>query len=109
MSAHYSAGLPVFQRSMPSRSEVIVFLLAYLVLLGSHAMLNRSEFRQSPEKGHRYRLLPLGYKLSCWLLVAPQCAAIAVWPWLTVPSVISYLALESACIRWYRKAGLMPP
>ena len=92
---------------MTSRPEVVVVLLAYLAVLGGVAILNRREFGRSPEKKHRYRLLPIGYKLACWFLVAPQCAAVAVWPWFAASGMVSYALLEAACVRWYRKSGLL--
>lgn len=93
---------------MPSPPELVVFLLAYIAVLGGVALLNRREFDRSPEKKHRYRSLPVGYKLTCWFLVAPQCAAVTIWPWFTVSGMVSYALLEAACVRWYRKAGLLP-
>jgi len=93
---------------MPRLSELVILLLAYAAVLGGVAILNRREFDRSPEKRMRYRSLPLGYKLACRLVVAPQCAAVAVWPWFTISGMISYALLEGACFRCYRKSGLLP-
>ena len=84
------------------------FLLAWVVILGANAASDRYEFRQHPDKGQRYRRLPLRYKLACRLLVMPLCAGIVVHAAMALPACFAWLMLEGACMRWYRSAGLFP-
>lgn len=83
------------------------FLLAWLLILGAHAAFDRHAFRRHPDKGRRYRRLPLRYKLACRLLVMPLCAGIVVHPAMALPAGFAWLMLEGACMRWYRRAGLL--
>ncbi|MCS3808154.1 hypothetical protein [Xanthomonas sp. 4461] len=88
---------------------LIWVLLAYLALLGLDAAINEMDFRRSPDKGERYRLLPLPYKLCCWFGVIPLCVGMLFWHGaLGVVVCIALAALQSACVRWYQKAGLLP-
>lgn len=70
--------------------------------------LNQREFKRSPEKGQRYAALPLRYKLACRLIVLPLFAGTALQPVLFLGAVLAFALLEVACVRWYRKAGLLP-
>jgi hypothetical protein len=90
---------------MPHISDLLIFSIGYILTVGLVAFLSRREFRRSPEKAQRYKALPMGYKLACWLGVAPQVAAMPIYPWLTISGIVSYALLEGACVRWYRKSG----
>lgn len=90
---------------MPHISDLIIFLIGYILTVGVVAFLNGRDFRRNPEKAERYKALPMGYKLACWLGVAPQIAAMPIYPWLTISGMVSYALLEGACVRWYRKSG----
>ncbi len=87
--------------------DTVLFLIAYLAALTLHIIGNRAEFKRCPEKGARYEKLPLGFKLLCWFLVTPLFAGTLIEYALALPALISYVILEAACVRWYRKAGLM--
>lgn len=89
-------------------SQLGFFLLVYALSLLGLRLMNRREFKRSPEKGARYRALPLGYKLACWFIVLPLFAAILLHAAWTIPALVAYMLLEGACVRWYRKAGLLP-
>jgi hypothetical protein len=69
---------------MPDISKLFIFSIGYVLTVGLVAFLNGRDFRRSPEKGQRYKALPLAYKLACWLGVAPQIAAMPIYPWLTI-------------------------
>ncbi|MEW6762951.1 MAG: hypothetical protein AB1437_19205 [Pseudomonadota bacterium] len=82
------------------------FLGVYAAVMLLHAWMRRREFRRHPEKAARYEALPLGYKLACRFAVMPLLAAGVfheAWP---VVGLVFFFVLESACLRWYRKAGL---
>ncbi|MEO5686612.1 MAG: hypothetical protein ABIR54_04560 [Burkholderiaceae bacterium] len=80
-------------------------MIGYILTVGLVAFLNGREFRRCPEKAQRHKALPMGYKLACWLGVAPQVAALPIYPWLTISGMVSYALLEGACVRWYQKSG----
>ncbi len=85
---------------------MLAFLGVYAAVMLLHVGMNRREFRQHPKKAARYRALPLVYKLGCCFLVMPLIAAAVfhlAWPAL---ALVCFFLLESACVRWYRKAGL---
>lgn len=67
---------------------------------------NQREFLEHPEKGARYEKLPLPYKLACWFGVAPLPAAVVFHEGFGGLAVLCYFLLDTACRRWYRKAGL---
>ena len=69
-------------------------------------LLHRRTFRRRPEKGARYRALPLGYKLLCWCVVLPLVAGGFVVGPLLLLAILAYVLLEAACRRWYQRAGL---
>jgi hypothetical protein len=84
-------------------------MLTYATGLGIYALLNKREFRRSPEKGTRYRALPLHYKLACWcgvipLLVASFFSHAAFF----AAGFMGFIVLEGLCVRWYRKNGHLP-
>lgn len=87
-------------------SDWLMFFGAYAIVLLVVRMLNAKEFRRNPEKAARYRVLPLGYKLLCWLLVIPLFAGAIIKPVLGLLALVAFMFLESACVRWYRRAGL---
>lgn len=86
----------------------LLFAAAYLVAFVAYLCTSRLEFKRSPEKGKRYRALPVGYKLACWFGVIPLFAGTAVNPLLFPAAVVAFMAVEAACVRWYRKAGWLP-
>jgi len=88
---------------------VLSFLGVYAAVMLLDAWMNRREFRRHPDKAARYRALPLVYKLACRLGVMPLLAAgvfHVAWP---IAGLVFFFVLESACVRWYRKAGLSWP
>jgi hypothetical protein len=85
----------------------LVFALTYAESLVAVMLMNKHEFKRCPEKGERYKALPIGYKLGCWFLVVPLFAGTIVQEALFIPAVITFMALEAACVRWYRKTGLL--
>jgi hypothetical protein len=94
---------------MPTLPVPASFALVYAAIFLAVALLNRREFRRSPEKGQRYKALPVVYKLACWCLVIPLFAAGVVFhPAFLLISFVSFATLEGACVRWYRKAGFLP-
>jgi hypothetical protein len=93
---------------MPHLSIYALFTIYYGLALVALAILNHREFTRSPEKRTRYKALPVAYKLACLFVVTPLFAATIVAGPFVIPAVISYLFLEAACVRWYRKAGLLP-
>jgi hypothetical protein len=85
---------------------VLNFLGVYAAVMLLQAWMSRREFRRDPEKAARYEALPLVYKLACRFGVMPLLAAVVfheAWP---VVGLVFFFVLESACLRWYRKAGL---
>lgn len=94
--------------SVLDASPWLLFAAAYLIALVASFITSRLEFKRSPEKRRRYRALPLGYKLACWFGVIPLFAGTAVNPALFLTAVVAFMALEAACVRWYRKAGWLP-
>jgi hypothetical protein len=87
--------------------KALIFALTYAVTLGAVATMNSWEFKRRPEKRERYRALPIAYKLSCWFVVLPLFAGTLLEGMLFVPALVSFALLEGACVRWYRKAGLL--
>jgi len=85
-----------------------LFLIVYVASLLGNGLMNRREFKRCPEKGARYKLLPFVYKLACWIVVLPLFAAVLLDAAWAIPAVVGYMLLEGACVRWYRKAGLLP-
>ena len=80
--------------------------LTYVALLAVAWLITRSEFKRSPEKRERYRLLPIGYKLACWFGVIPLWVAAAfVHQAFSLAALASYALVEHACVRWYVNAG----
>lgn len=88
-------------------SDECVFFTTYVAVLAAYAMMNRAEFKRCPEKGMRYRALPFGYKVLCWFFVIPMFAGTLIVSWVAIPALVCFMLLESACIRWYRKSGLI--
>jgi len=79
----------------------------YIASLSALWLMNRREFSRCPEKGERYRKLPIGYKLACWFGVVPLVAASIFVPGVILLAFIAFAVLEGACVRWYRKHGLL--
>lgn len=70
-------------------------------------IMNRREFRRCPEKGERYRKLPLPYKMMCWCGVVPLfVASIFVDYAFFLLALVAFAAVEILCVRWYVKKGL---
>lgn len=86
-----------------------IFLLVYGALLLLNAWDNRREFQRHPDKAQRYHALPLRYKLVCGLVVMPLLAATSFHGGFGFLGLVGLLCLEGACMRWYRKAGLLRP
>jgi len=87
----------------------LLFAAVYAIALFAYFATSRREFKRSPEKGQRYAALPIGYKLACWFGVVPLFAAAAIHPALFLGAVVAFMMVESACVRWYRKSGWLPP
>jgi hypothetical protein len=92
---------------MPSIPKEVIFALSYAISLALLVFMNRREFKRHPEKGARYSALPVTYKLACWLVVIPLFAGTILEGVLLIPALASFAVLEGACVRWYRKAGLL--
>jgi hypothetical protein len=86
--------------------DLLYFFLAYAAAVIVMYLTNKSEFAEHPEKRARYEALPLGYKLACWLGVLPVLAGATYHEGFFGIALVSAILLESACKRWYRKAGL---
>ena len=82
------------------------FLAVYAVAMLLLAWMNRREFRRHADKAARYQALPLAYKLACPFGVLPLLAAVVFHEAFLALGLVCYFVLESACVRWYRKAGL---
>ena len=83
------------------------FLLVYAAAVFLLALMRKREFAQHPEKFKRYEALPRGYKLVCLFVTLPLFAAGAtIHTGFFALAAVCFLVLESACVRWYRKAGL---
>jgi hypothetical protein len=89
-------------------SDYANFASVYVAALVVLAAMNHREFNRRPEKAARYRALPTGYKLVCWFVVVPLFAGTVVHGALFIPAFAAFLLIEAACVRWYRKAGLLP-
>jgi uncharacterized membrane protein YidH (DUF202 family) len=87
--------------------DAVVFVVVYTLCLLAVAGINSYEFKRSPEKGKRYRSLPIGYKLACWFVVVPLFAAVALETAFFIPAIVAFLCLEAVCVRWYRKARML--
>jgi hypothetical protein len=99
--------------------DIIVAIGAYAFVVATYVFLNRREFARSPEKRARYRALPLRYKLMCWFGVMPLVAGMLVPPftceggWKALSgaffpvAIVAFAFVEEACVRWYRKQGLL--
>lgn len=85
------------------------FLGVYAAVMLLHAWMSRREFRRHVEKAARYRALPLAYKLACRCVVMPLIAGVVFHAAWLVAGLVVFFVLESACVRWYRKAGLYSP
>lgn len=94
--------------ALPHVPDAALFAAVYAVALLVLFVLNRREFKRCPEKGLRYRALPIRYKAACWFFVVPLFAGTLLQGPLFIPALVSFLLLEGACVRWYRKAGLLP-
>lgn len=82
-------------------------VLAYLACLALTAWMHRKDFRESPEKGERYRRLPIGYKLLCPVIVIPVLVSAIFWhPAMYLLGLVAFACVEGACVRWYRRHGL---
>ena len=97
--------------------EWIPALIVYGVAAIAHRLMQRQDFRRSPEKAQRYAVLPVRYKLACWVLVMPAIVALPLVLWLVfespylsvvahVAGLIGFAALEIACVSVYRRHGL---
>lgn len=85
-----------------------LFAIVYVLSLLWLFLMNRREFKRCPEKGERYRALPIVYKLACWLIVMPLFSGIILEGIFSlIPAAIAFMVLEGLCVRWYRKAGLL--
>ena len=81
--------------------------MVYAASLGGLAMLNWFDFKRNPQKQVRYAALPIHYKFFCWFVVVPLFAGTVLQGVLLVVAVIAFLLAEAACVRWYRKAGML--
>ena len=88
--------------------QAVLFAIVYGLALITLFFLNKREFKRNPEKGARYEELPLRYKLACWVVVVPLFTGTALQPALFLGAILAFAFLEAACVRWYRKAGLLP-
>lgn len=87
--------------------QVAVFGAMYAIVLAVDWALSAREYRMSPEKAERYRRLPLRYKLTCRLVVAPLFAATVVHVAWALVGMVGVVLLQNACVRWYQKEGLL--
>ena len=84
-------------------------VVTYAGAMALLAALNKREFRRCPEKGERYRALPVAYKLACWLGVVPLfVATVFVHGAFFFGAIASFAVLEILCVRWYQRHGLLP-
>ena len=101
-----------------SAVEILSIVAVYLMGLAAALLLNRREYQRAPEKARRYAALPWRYRLACPLIVVPLFTAaplflfgrgLGVLAAVTgvVLAPLAMLLLESACMRWYRRAGLL--
>lgn len=97
--------------------EWLPALVVYVVAAAVHALMQRREFARDPAKAHRYAVLPLRYKLTCWCLVLPLIVAVPMVTWLVFNSpflavlahalgLAAFTGLEIACVSVYRRNGL---
>ena len=85
----------------------MAFGVMYAVILAIDWALSAREYKRSPEKAERYRKLPLRYKLTCRLVVAPLLAATVLHIGWALAGLAGVLILQGSCVRWYQKAGLI--
>jgi hypothetical protein len=88
-------------------SNLVMFFLLYGASAALLAFMNRREFMQHPEKAARYAALPIGYKAACWLGVLPLFSCVVFNQFLPLLALPAFFVVESLCVRWYRKAGLL--
>ena len=88
--------------SLPS---MLLFAGVYALALAILAISSRAEFKRCPEKGARYKALPLLYKCACWFVVVPVAIGGIAHVGLFFLATILFMLLEIACVRWYKKAG----
>jgi hypothetical protein len=92
-------------------------LIAYAAVLVVYLPMNRREIERDPAKAERYRVLPLPYKMACWMGILPLFSAVPLILLFVGGSavlataapmigLVAYLGLEIACIRVYRRHGL---
>lgn len=86
--------------------EIVYFFALYAAIRLVDALSNQREFRKHPDKGARYKLLPLPYKMACWFVVSPLAAGVVVHEAFAGVALVLFFVLDIACRRWYRKAGL---
>jgi len=86
-------------------SNGVLFLITYVAVLSAYGVMNRVEFKRCPEKGERYKALPIGYKIICWFFIIPLFAATVIEGAFFIPALVSFVVIQEACVRWYRKAG----
>jgi hypothetical protein len=91
---------------MVVRSSLLCFLAAYGAAMLLAASMHRIAFRWHPAKARRYEALPLRYKRTCRFLVLPTFAGGIFHEGFFLLGLIFFFVLESACVRWYRSAGL---
>ncbi|MGN6227736.1 MAG: hypothetical protein ACTHNM_09890 [Dyella sp.] len=90
--------------------KLVWIFVTYAAMLGVNAWINRREFGRCPEKGERYKALPLPYKLACWCGVIPLfVGSIFTSAPLFLAAFLSFALLQGACVRWYEKNGHLPP
>jgi len=95
-------------------AEWIPAIAAYGIGAGFKFYIDKREFARAPEKAARYKALPLYYKVLCWFVVLPILSAGTLSPAEQglrqasfVAGILGFIALEMACVRWYRKHGLL--
>ncbi|MEP1743725.1 MAG: hypothetical protein ABJL34_18845 [Kangiellaceae bacterium] len=92
----------------------VVLFLTYAFLLILKWAFDKKEFRRCPEKGERYKILPLHFKFGCWFIVVPLLALGTVGPFVFedepyalsfLLSIVAFAFLEVRVVEWYRKNG----
>ena len=80
----------------------------YIAVMCLLAFLNKREFLRCPEKGERYKALPLQYKLACWIVVVPLfVSTVFVHPVFFLLAIASFAFVEILCVRWYQRHGYL--
>ena len=101
-----------------STVEIFGIVAAYLLGLAVAFLLGRREHTRCPEKARRYSALPWHHRLAWPLIVVPLFTAVPLLLYgkgLVVLAALTgvvvapraMLILELACVRWYRRAGLL--